>query len=142
MLAEKIQYIAEINQEPMRPYRPRPSNAGPERCARCLVYHAMGVPPKPLPGRAILKMKDSAYHENITAGWLEGGELKPHSKQMGLNCISLQSPFLKEPRVCDICEMSVPAYTMHGHIDWLVTEPCGVIHLTEHKALRASSFNK
>jgi hypothetical protein len=142
MLAEKILYIAEANQEPTRPYRPRPSNSGPEKCVRSLVYHAMGTAPKPLSGRAILKMKDSARHEDITAAWLDQGDLKPHSRQLGLNCIKLQSPFLKKPRICDICKMEVPAHTMHGHIDWLITELTGIIRLVEHKALRSSSFCK
>ena len=102
MLAELIPQIAGQDQRKFK-YRPRPSNAGPERCIRAMVYSALGIEPKPLPGRSILIMDDSSWHEELSADWINKSVYKLHSRQMGVNCLELDSPFLKSEYTCKMC---------------------------------------
>lgn len=140
MLAELIPALAGMDQKQWT-YKPRPSQAGPSRCLRAMVYHALKIPPKPLPGRAALIFDDSSWHEILTSDWLKKSAFKIHSEQMGLNCMELKSPFLaKGYDKCKYCGSKVPPYWIHGHIDWITTDQQGIDHLTEHKAVSHYSF--
>jgi len=81
MIADIIPKLAEFEREDWK-YKPRPSNAGPERCIWQMVYHGLEAPKEPLPGRALLVFDDSSWHEELTAGWIRKSAYKLHSEQM------------------------------------------------------------
>lgn len=155
MLAELIPKLAGMDQKRFR-YKPRPSNAGPERCLRSMVYNALGVEPKPLPGRSILVMDDSSWHEELSIDWINKSAYYVHDQQRGVNCLEIPgSPFLPEHTCSDKhddsgkltfkgCGMLVPAGWTHGHIDGIVREPLsnpkGREHVLEHKAVSHARF--
>lgn len=141
MLAEIIPEVAGMDSKRWT-YKPRPSQAGPERCKRAMVYHALGIEAKPLPGRSVLVMDDSSWHEDLSIDWINKSAYKVHSQQMGLNCLELKSPFLKKEHICKgkNCGMKVPANMIHGHIDGIVKELTNIEHLFEHKAVSTRSF--
>src|SRR5438105_2670715 len=85
MLADVIPDLA-FRQTHEHLYRPRPSLAGPERCLRQLVYLAMGTKGRPFPGRFLLVLDDSSWHEELTLNWLAQSEYKIHSRQLEVNC--------------------------------------------------------
>lgn len=119
MLAEILPKIAAAQQEPRQAYRPRPSAAGPERCIRQLVYDALGTPPAPLPGRALLVLDDSSWHEELTADWIRKSSYRLHSTQM-------------------VVETPVGI----GRIDGVLTDLLGHDRLLEHKALNHFTFER
>jgi hypothetical protein len=141
MLAEIISQIAGAEQTRQK-YHPRPSSSGPERCIRSMVYDAMGIEPKKIPGRAILVMDDSSHHEDLTIGWINKSVMTIHSNQRGVNCMAIDSPFLNHEYVCKTCGDTVPAGMIHGHIDGICEEMTGEKHLFEHKALNHFSFQR
>lgn len=61
MIADVIPKLAEFERKDLS-YRPRPSAAGPDRCIRQMVYHGLGIPKEPLPGRALLVFDDSSWY--------------------------------------------------------------------------------
>ena len=121
MLADILIKVAteQGKEEAQHAYRPRPSSAGPERCIRSMVYHALGVERAPLPGRAILVFDDSSWHEELTADWIAKTAFKLHSRQM-------------------LVETPVGP----GRIDGIVTDLLGVDRLWEHKAINHFSFER
>jgi hypothetical protein len=124
-------------------YSPRPSSAGPERCIRQMVYHAMGLPPKPLPGRSLLVFDDSTWHEELTKQWVEMSAFKLHSDQMAItipNCMPWRVP--GTIRNCRICKVQYEAGDIHGHIDFIVTDLAQKDWLIEHKAINHFTFNR
>ena len=139
MLAELIPQLAAMGQKEYK-YNHRPSQAGPSRCLRAMVYHSLNIKPKPLPGRAALIFDDSSWHEELTADWVAKSVYKIHSRQMGLNCMELESPLLAKGYDCKICGAKVPPNWIHGHIDWITTDQDGIDHITEHKAISHYSF--
>jgi len=120
MLAEILPIIAAMEHKEYA-FRPRPSLAGPERCSRQMVFHGMGVPRSPLPGRAVLVFDDSSWHEELTADWLRKTAYKFHSQQMPIQC---RAPMGK------------------GLIDGIITDIEGVDRLFEHKAVSHFSFGR
>jgi hypothetical protein len=126
MLADLIPKLAGFEAEKQRPYKPRPSSAGPmnakdidTRCLRSMVYHRSGCPAAPLPDRAILTMDDSSWHEELTMDWLRKSTYKVHSEQMLIEC-----------------------HGRTGKLDFLVTDPVGKDYLVEHKAINHFSFER
>lgn len=122
MLSEAIKLVAEETQEDRQAYRHRPSSAC--RCIRSLVYHATGVEPKPLPGRALLVFDDSRWHEELTANWIRKTAYKLHSEQMYV----------------DISEIN--GVKVGGSIDGIIQDLTGKDYLWEHKAINHFSFQR
>lgn len=121
MIAELIPKVAQMTREEEKPFYPRPSSAGPERCIRQMVYHGLNVPREPLPGRAVVIFSDSSFHEDLTADWIRQTAFKLHSEQMEVTC---REPMTK------------------GHIDGIITDVLGIDRLWEHKALNHFTFNR
>jgi CRISPR/Cas system-associated exonuclease Cas4 (RecB family) len=122
MIADIIPKLAEFEREDWK-YKPRPSNAGPERCIRQMVYHGLEVPKEPLPGRALLVFDDSSWHEELTADWIRKSAYKLHSEQMKV-------------------EIDSQGIKLTGHIDYLITDLTGQDFLLEHKAINHFSFQR
>jgi len=120
MLAEILPKLAAMEFEGQKPFYPRPSSAGPDRCIRQMVYHGLNTPPKPLPGRAILIFDDSSWHEELTADWVRKSSFTLHSEQMEVDC---HEPMRK------------------GHIDGIITDAMSTDRLWEHKAINHFTFN-
>ena len=104
-----------------KPFYPRPSSAGPERCIRQMVYHGLNIPPAPLPGRAVLVFDDSSWHEELTAEWIRKSAFHLHSEQMEVDC----RPPMKT-----------------GEIDGIITDVLQVDRLLEHKAINHFTFQR
>lgn|SRR5574341_500245 len=134
MLADLLNGLAKLEQDDeFRPYYARPSLAGPERCMRRLVYQAMHVQPAPLPGRALLTMDDSSWHEELTFDWIAKSVFQVHSRQMA---VDIPAPGVNHAgHWCRLCKRQIEAEIIHGHIDGLLTDPLGRDTLVEHKAL-------
>lgn len=147
MLADILGGIAK-QERPASPsrYYARPSFAGPERCLRQLVYMAHGVDGASRPGRATLTLDDSSWHEELTADWTAKSLYQVHSRQMpveipapGLNPYSVQ---------CESCSTirgtatPIPPGVLHGHLDWIVTDPLGRDTIVEHKAINRYGFDR
>lgn len=136
-----------MEREEDQPYFPRPSNAGPERCIRQMVYHAMNAPRDNQRGdRFILVLDDSSWHEELTAMWLGKTAFVLHSQQMPVDgdVLEWRDP---TPRPCGICSeqatrkagkpvtVMVQGNILHGHIDGIVTDLLQQDVHMEHKAL-------
>lgn len=139
MLAEIIPSIAGLDQRKFK-YNPRPSSSGPERCIRSMVYNALGIEPKALPGRSILTMDDSTWHETLSIDWINKSAYRLHSNQMGIDCLELKSQFLDKEWYCKACKRTIPRHMLHGHIDGILQEPEELEHLFEHKAINHFTF--
>ena len=124
MFAEVISSIAAMGQK-QQPFRFRPSNAGPEKCLRSLVYESLGFPHKALPGRAMLIFDDSSWHEELTLNWLRKSLYKIHSEQMGVECFTFAD-----------------GYALTGSIDCIATDIDGNDRLIEHKAINHFTFTQ
>ena len=122
MIADIIPKLAEFERQDYK-YRPRPSNSGPERCIRQMVYHGLEVPRQPLPGRALLVFDDSSWHETLTGDWIRKSAYKLHSEQM-------------------LIEVGSLGINLKGHIDYLITDLTGKDLLLEHKAINHFSFQR
>lgn len=154
MLIEIIDKIAEdeLRERGDLRYKPRPSNAGTEKCIRAQVYAGLDFDAKPLGGRFAQVLDDSSWHEELSLDWISKSVYKVHSRQLGINCIKFNSPLLKERFCEDIkkdgkivfkgCGIYVPAGTVHGHIDALITCPDGSEILFEHKAVSHGVFER
>lgn len=142
-----------------QPYFPRPSGAGPERCMRQMVYHALGTPPDQRRNdRFIIVLDDSSIHETLTEDWLNKTVFQLHSQQMAVNLdVTDMFPDAKEwipERTCETCAKLVesgaltpgseiiPAGVIHGHIDGVVTDMMFNDDHYEHKALNHFTFEK
>ena len=134
MLAEFVNALAKTYQsDEAQPYYARPSMAGPDRCIRALTYQALGVKAEYFPGRAIMAMDDSSWHEELTIQWMERSVLKVHSRQMP---VDIPAPGINPYGFwCSVCKKNIPAEMIHGHIDWIIQPPTGFEVLAEHKAL-------
>jgi hypothetical protein len=140
----KIAFESNLEKESYA-FKPRPSSAGPERCLRSMVYHAMGIEKAPLPGRAVIVFSDSTFHEELTADWIRQSAYNLHSEQMHVNCqIGLRD---KPESICTTminghpCKEPIPAEHEAGHIDGIVTDLLGKDYLYEHKAINHFTFN-
>jgi len=121
MLADLIPKIAAMGQEEDHEYYPRPSLAGPDRCIRQMVYWGLGFKREPFPGRSVLVMDDSSWHEELTIDWLRKSAYQIHSQQLEVDC---RPPMQK------------------GHIDFLFTGLDSIDRLCEHKAINHFTFQK
>ena len=94
-----------------------------------------------MPGRAILTMDDSSWHELLTADWINKSTYKLHSGQMA---VEYPTPGLVIPSFsCKACGKKIPKQEkLHGHIDGVLTDMLGVDRLWEHKAINHFTFNK
>lgn len=143
MLAEILPKLAAMEAEEDRPYYPRPSLASPEgegKDERCLVYWGLGVPKSPMPGRAILTMDDSSWHEILTSDWINKSTYKLHSSQMA---VEFKTEGLTIPSFfCKSCDKKIPKQEkLHGHIDGIITDMLGIDRLYEHKGINHFTFN-
>jgi hypothetical protein len=88
VLADILHKIAgDSHNKVMKPFSPKPSNSGPGRCVRQMVFHSMGIEPDSFfPDRLWMIMDDGNYHEGYTAGWIEesGYRLKDVQKKLKL----------------------------------------------------------
>jgi hypothetical protein len=144
MLADIIIDIAAQEQDKETKYYPRPSNAGPERCIRQMTYEAIGAAPKPRPGRSILTLDDSKFHELLTADWLAKTAYRLHSEQMEIE-LENAFPWLQGTNwKCKIkgCGKIIQSENCHGHIDGIITDLLGIDRLYEHKAINHFTFNR
>ena len=130
-----------------RPYHPRPSSAGPERCIRQMVFHAMGVEPDITPGgRMQIVFDDGHWHEELTNDWIRKTSFQLHSEQMPVDVTELDFlPRDLPPRHCSMCDADVPFNMLHGHIDGIVTntleeDPNDV--LFDHKAINHFTYQR
>ncbi len=145
MLADLLHKIASMEQEEA-PYAIRPSLASPEtaedpgRCRRAMTYWRRGEPPAPWPGRFLMVLDDSSWHEELTADWIRKTAYRLHSQQMPVD-IPLQKPLGAE-RVCHRCRRRIQPILMHGHIDGVLTDLLWVDRLYEHKALNHFTFQE
>ncbi len=144
MLAEILHKVMALDlPQEEQTYRPRPSSAGPERCIRQMVYHRLDTPPdKAVSARFAAVLDDSAWHEELTADVVNKTAYHLHSRQMAVEIPGLWSWLTDQPPwLCGVCtkmygrEIWVPADTMHGHIDGIVSDMLWVDRLWEHKAL-------
>lgn len=119
MLADILHKIAEDEQDLTRPFHPRPSLSGPERCARALVYYAMGEPRAPWPGRFIQVLDDSTWHAELIKDQIRKSAYKLHSE-----------------------EMEVKTLVGPGHIDGIITDLLGDDRLLEIKAVNHFTFQR
>lgn len=143
MLAEVILKVAGMvyaEQEGHGEYYPRPSLAGPERCIRQLVYWACGEQLKPLPGRAVVVMDDSSWHEELTSDLVRKSAFQIHSAQMPVTIPDAFTWRGTDMIECATCGEKHRACDVHGHIDFIVTDILGVDRLVEHKALSHFGF--
>jgi len=146
MLADILHKVAQIAHEDSQRYHPRPSMASPEfpdspgRCIRQMVYHRLGHPATPLPGRAIFVFEDGHWHEELSAEWIGKTALRLHARQLGVD-IPLDQP-IGSPYTCPVCERIIAPELLHGHIDGLLTDPLGVTRLWEHKAINHFAFQE
>ncbi len=159
MIADVIIKAAGMEPPESQPYFPRPSGAGPERCMRQMVYHALGIAPdQKRNDRFILVLDDSSIHETLTEDWLNKTVFQLHSQQMAVNLdVTDMFPDAKQwipERTCETCARLmesgalpagsefIPAGVIHGHIDGIVTDMMFVDTHYEHKGLNHFTFEK
>lgn len=129
MLSKVLVKVAGMEKRGRRPYYPRPSSAGPERCIRQTVYHARGIPEdKAMADRFVMVLDDSSWHEDLTGDWLQKTAFRLHSSQMEIECAAM---FFTDPPI-----------KLIGHIDGIITDMLMKDRLWEHKALNHFTFEK
>jgi len=112
LISEVILKVAGMEAEESKPYYPRPSIAGPERCLRQMVYWASNTPrDKRISDRAIVVMNDSSFHETLTEDWLNKTAFRLHSQQMEVEIAEL--------------DFYNPPFILKGHIDGIITDMLG-----------------
>lgn len=146
MLADLIPKLAAMGQDEHHPYYPRPSLASPAtqdnpgRCVRAMTYARLGTTPAPWPGRFLLVLDDSSWHEELTLDWLAKGAYTIHSRQMAIDLL-LPRPVGRGGH-CRTCDRPIPNTVLHGHIDALFTDLFGIDYLLEHKAINHFTFQE
>ena len=123
MLAEIIPKIAEMEQDEDRPYFPRPSIAGPERCIRQMIYWGLNFPKEPLPGRTLLVFDDGHWHEELTRDWINKSAFRARSDQLEV-------------------ELNVRNINLKCHLDDIVEDMIGTERVFEHKAINHFTFER
>lgn len=145
MLADLIPKLAALDQEEDHTYYPRPSMASPAtpedpgRCIRAMTYARLGSRPAPWPGRFLLVLDDSSWHEELTLDWLAKGAHSIHSRQMPVD-LPLPRP-IGPGGYCRLCTQEIPNTVLHGHIDALFTDLLAHDRLLEHKAVSMYTFD-
>jgi hypothetical protein len=142
MIADILHKVAAMSDGGGGAYYPRPSLAGPERCIRQMTYAARGEDRTPLPGRALVVMDDSSWHEELTADLLRKSAFQVHSEQMPVT-IPDSFPWRNgRSWTCHVCRQKVRPSDCHGHLDFIVTDILGNDALVEHKALSHFGFER
>jgi hypothetical protein len=148
MIAEIIHKIAQETRPKESVYHPRPSSCSPMfegnpgRCIRQMVYHRMGAPAKPMPGRQILVFDDGNMHEDATAKWIFKSGLLLTDIQMGVDIPLPEGIVIPSlPWTCTRCQPHrlIGPDKLHGHIDGLL-RILEAVRLYEHKALGSRAF--
>jgi len=145
MLADLIPKLAALDQDEDHAYYPRPSMASPTtpedpgRCIRAMTYHRLNTPAAPWPGRFLLVLDDSSWHEELTLDWLRKSAHTIHSEQMPVD-FPLPRP-IGPGGYCHLCTQDIPNTVLHGHIDALFTDLVSVDRLLEHKAVSMYTFD-
>ncbi len=145
MLADLIPKLAALYQDEDHTYYPRPSMASPAtpedpgRCVRAMTYARLNIRPAPWPGRFLLVLDDSSWHEELTLDWLVKGAYTIHSRQLPVN-LPLPRP-IGPGGYCHFCKQPVPNTVLHGHIDALFTDLVQRCRLLEHKAVSMYTFD-
>jgi hypothetical protein len=127
MLAELIHPIAAMGYEEW-PYRPRPSNAGPEICIRKLSYQANEIAGKDPHGRFLVVLDDGTWHEELVLNWIEKTVFQLHSRQLRVTC--------------GTTTWNGRSYDINGAIDGIVTDLLGVDRLLELKGHEHFTFTR
>lgn len=146
MLADIIPKIAGMTQGDPESYYPRPSMASPStpedpgRCIRAMTYARLGIPHAPWPGRFLLVLDDSSWHEELTLDWIRKSAYTVHSCQLPVD-YPLPRP-IGAGGYCRRCRMPVPNTILHGHIDALFSDLLGTTRLMEHKAINHFGFHE
>ncbi len=145
MLADLIPKLAALDQAEDHAYYPRPSIASPAtpedpgRCVRAMTYARLNVRPAPWPGRFLLVLDDSSWHEELTLDWLVKGAYTIHSRQLPVD-LPLPRP-IGPGGYCHFCKQPIPNTVLHGHIDALFTDLIKIDRLLEHKAVSMYTFD-
>lgn len=142
MLAEIIHSIFSMeNVEENKPFYPRPSLAGPQRCTRQMVYWASGAnKTQSISGRALQVFSDSGWTEETTADVIRKSAFHLHSEQMGIT-IKNAFPWMPEGTwECKVCGEHIPYTACHGHIDYIVSDILGVDRICDHKGINHFSW--
>lgn len=121
MLADILHKFADQFSDDEHEYYPRPSMSGPNRCIRQMVYHGLGFPRKPFPGRTLFVFDDGRWHEELTLDWIRKSAFIVHSEQMVVDC-------------------SPPMTT--GSIDGIMTDLLGRDYLLELKSVNHFTFQR
>src|SRR5215475_8587049 len=159
MIASILPKVAGL-EEHHEKYRVRPSGVTVihqgevhGRCPRATVYDRLGFEPQPMPGRAVILLEDSSFHEILTADWIRQSPYRLHSEQMGIDCFEVPGITLPAWH-CDVCHKLYgrlipakqcqfcrqPGDVLHGHIDGILQDIANVERLYEHKAINHFSF--
>lgn len=125
MIVELILGNAGQTQDEDKPYFPRPSSVG--SCPRKLFYHATGVPPTPLPARALLVFRDGHWHEEL---------IKDEVRKTVYELLDMKG----EKQRIDIAKIG--DFTMTGEIDGIFISPLGAKRLLSIKSMNHFSFQR
>lgn len=143
MIADILHKIAGMQPEETRPYAPRMSSTGPERCIRQLTYHALGNAPERARGaRMYHVLDDSSWHEELSSDWIGKSAYQLHSRQLEVSIPGVMDWMPDTEAPCSTCGKLVSARALHGHIDGIVTDMLGKDRLWEHKALNHFTFER
>lgn len=130
-------------------YRPRPSMAGPERCLRQIVYKGLHIEGTPFGARLSMVLHDGNAHEEVSIDVLNRTLLHIHEEQRPINIVNAMPWRTHLPNyTCSVCPpingqpISIPATTMHGHIDYLGRDLFETDHLGEHKGVVSHIFKR
>jgi hypothetical protein len=110
------------------PFRPRPSNAGPDHCMRKLGYQMYDAPHKDPHGRFLVVMDDSSWHEELVIQWLEKSVLQVHSRQLKVQCATTR--------------WNHRDLTINNAIDGIVTDILNGDRLIEIKGIEHFTFTR
>lgn len=127
MIAELIHPIAAMQYEEW-PFKPRPSNAGPDHCQRKLAYQLHDAPHRDPGGRFLVVLDDSSWHEELIIQWIEKSVYQVHSRQLRVQC--------------DTVQWKGQPFQIEGNIDGILTNLFGKDVLLECKAIEHFTFTR
>jgi len=123
--------------------------AGPERCLRQIVYKGLDVGGTPFGARLAMVLQDGDAHEEVSIDVLNHTLLRIHSEQRPINIANALPWRTQYPNyICSVCPRingefpTIPATTMHGHIDYLGRGLFNDDHLGEHKGVVSHIFKR
>lgn len=142
VIADILHKILLMEAEPNRPYYPRPSLAGPERCLRQIVYWAKGETSKGFAGRMLQVLSDSSWGEETTADLIRKSAFQLHSEQMDINLRGVLPWMPNSTWRCNVCGKDVPHRDLHGHIDYILSDMLDRDYLCDHKSINHFSHQR